>query len=53
VRHKETPHYAVWRDAVTEMMAIARVGVKYQNLFPPTGVCSLRFEFATAGRHHL
>jgi len=37
VRHKETPHYAVWRDAVTEMMAMPRVGVKYQNLFPADG----------------
>ncbi len=34
VRHKETAHYATWRDTVAEMMAIPRVGVKYENLFP-------------------
>ncbi len=33
-RHKETAHYAAWRDAVADMMAVPRVGVKYQNLFP-------------------
>jgi (4S)-4-hydroxy-5-phosphonooxypentane-2,3-dione isomerase len=37
VSHKETAHYAVWRDAVAEMMAAPRVGVKYQNLFPDDG----------------
>jgi quinol monooxygenase YgiN len=37
VRHKETAHYAVWRDTVAEMMAAPRVGVKYQNLFPDDG----------------
>jgi quinol monooxygenase YgiN len=33
-RHKETNHYAVWRDNVMEMMAEPRVGVKYLNIFP-------------------
>ncbi len=33
-RHKETPHYARWRDAVAEMMAEPRYSVKYTNLFP-------------------
>jgi quinol monooxygenase YgiN len=33
-KHKETPHYAKWRDAVAEMMAAPRRGVKYENLFP-------------------
>ncbi len=33
-RHKETAHYAKWRDTVTEMMAEPRTSVKYQNLFP-------------------
>ena len=33
-RHKETPHYKVWRDAVAEMMAEPRVGVKYANVYP-------------------
>lgn len=32
--HKETKHYAVWRDAVTAMMAEARFSVKFTNLFP-------------------
>ncbi|MFZ1640890.1 MAG: antibiotic biosynthesis monooxygenase [Candidatus Contendobacter sp.] len=33
-RHKETAHYARWRDAVAEMMAEPRSSVKYANLFP-------------------
>jgi len=33
-RHKETAHYQVWRDAVAEMMAEPRKGVKYANVFP-------------------
>ena len=32
--HKETAHYARWRDAVAEMMAEPRQGVKYANIFP-------------------
>src|SRR5579872_7019966 len=28
--HKETAHYAAWRDTVAEMMAVPRVGVKYE-----------------------
>lgn len=32
--HKETAHYARWRDTVTEMMAEPRQGVKYVNIFP-------------------
>ncbi len=32
--HKETRHYAVWRDTVAPMMAEPRSSVKYQNLFP-------------------
>ena len=32
--HKETAHYAKWRDAVAEMMAEPRQGIKYTNLFP-------------------
>ncbi len=34
VRHKETAHYAAWRDAVAEMMVAPRTSVKYANLFP-------------------
>jgi quinol monooxygenase YgiN len=33
-RHKETPHYAAWRDAVEPMMAEPRRSVKYEALFP-------------------
>jgi autoinducer 2-degrading protein len=33
-RHKETPHYQAWRDAVAPMMAEPRASVKYANLFP-------------------
>jgi quinol monooxygenase YgiN len=32
--HKATPHYALWRDTVSEMMAEPRTSVKYANLFP-------------------
>jgi autoinducer 2-degrading protein len=32
--HKETPHYAHWRDTVAEMMAEPRQGIKYANIFP-------------------
>ena len=33
-RHKETAHYAAWRDTVAGMMAIPRTSVKMTNLFP-------------------
>ena len=32
--HKETAHYAVWRDTVADMMAEPRRAVKLSNLFP-------------------
>ena len=32
--HKETAHYAKWRDTVADMMAEPRRSVKYQNVFP-------------------
>lgn len=32
--HKETPHYAVWRDTATPMMAEQRFSVKYNPMFP-------------------
>ena len=35
--HKATAHYAVWRDAVAEMMAEPRSSVKYSNVFPDDG----------------
>lgn len=33
-KHKETAHYAKWRDTVAEMMASPRTGIKYSNVFP-------------------
>jgi quinol monooxygenase YgiN len=33
-RHKETAHYARWRDTVAPMMAEPRSSVKYGNIFP-------------------
>lgn len=32
--HKETKHYAIWRDAVATMMAEPRTSVKFNNVFP-------------------
>jgi autoinducer 2-degrading protein len=32
--HKQTAHYASWRDAVAGWMAAPRVGVQYKGLFP-------------------
>lgn len=32
--HKETAHYAAWRDTVAPMMAEPRSNVKYTNVFP-------------------
>jgi quinol monooxygenase YgiN len=32
--HKETAHYARWRDTVAEMMAEPRQGIRYTNIFP-------------------
>jgi quinol monooxygenase YgiN len=34
VEHKQTAHYEVWRDTVTEMMAEPRTAVKWANIFP-------------------
>jgi quinol monooxygenase YgiN len=33
-KHKETAHYARWRDAVVNMMAEPRSSVRYVNVFP-------------------
>ena len=33
-RHKETAHYAAWREAAEPMMAEPRRSVKYRALFP-------------------
>jgi (4S)-4-hydroxy-5-phosphonooxypentane-2,3-dione isomerase len=32
--HKQTAHYARWRDAVAPMMAEPRASVKYTGVFP-------------------
>ena len=32
--HKQTAHYAKWRDAVAAMMAESRSSVKYEAIFP-------------------
>ena len=32
--HKETVHYATWRDTVAPMMAMPRTSVKFANVFP-------------------
>ncbi len=33
-KHKETAHYAAWRDAVAPMMAEPRSSIKYSNIAP-------------------
>jgi quinol monooxygenase YgiN len=33
-QHKETAHYAAWRDTVAPMMAESRTSVKYANVTP-------------------
>ena len=32
-KHKETAHYAKWRDAVAPMMAEPRMSVKFTNVY--------------------
>ena len=34
IRHKETEHYARWRDAVASMMAEPRISIKFGAVFP-------------------
>jgi quinol monooxygenase YgiN len=34
-RHRETAHYAKWRDTAENMMAEPRTRAIYTNLFPP------------------
>ena len=34
LRHKETAHYALWRDTVEEMMAVPRSSIKFETLYP-------------------
>ena len=35
--HKQTPHYAAWRDAVAEMMAEPRASARFSAAFPAGG----------------
>ena len=32
--HKETAHYAEWRDAVADLMQEPRTSVRFENIFP-------------------
>ena len=34
LKHKETPHYAQWRDRVAEMMEEPRTSVRFTSVFP-------------------
>ena len=34
VQHKETAHYAAWRDAVATMLPEPRTRVMYTNIYP-------------------
>lgn len=34
LKHKETAHYATWRDTVADMMAEPRSAIKFSNLAP-------------------
>lgn len=42
--HKETAHYAKWRDTVAPMMATPRRSMKYHELFPAANA----WEYGTA-----
>jgi autoinducer 2-degrading protein len=33
--HKETAHYAAWRDTVAPLMAAPRTSARYDNVSPP------------------
>lgn len=35
--HKQTPHYAAWRDAVADMMAEPRASARFTAVFPDAG----------------
>lgn len=35
VAHKDTAHYAAWRDVAEPMMAEERTRARYANVFPP------------------
>jgi autoinducer 2-degrading protein len=48
--HKQTPHYAGWRDAVEPWMAEPRRGVQYQALFPDEASQWVTHREGSAGR---
>jgi (4S)-4-hydroxy-5-phosphonooxypentane-2,3-dione isomerase len=35
--HKDTAHYAEWRDIVAPLMAVPRTSVKYNTIYPEVG----------------
>jgi len=43
-KHKETAHYAAWRDTVAPMMAEPRTSIKYTNIFPDEKGWGLSYE---------
>jgi len=43
-KHKETAHYATWRDTVAPMMAEPRTNIKYTNIFPDEKGWGLSYE---------
>jgi quinol monooxygenase YgiN len=43
-KHKETAHYAKWRDTVASMMAEPRTSIKYTNIFPDEKGWGLSYE---------
>lgn len=46
--HKQTPHYAAWRDRVAEMMAEPRASTKFSAVFPTdTGAWATSTQHAT------
>ena len=45
--HKDTAHYAAWRDAVAPLMVEPRSSVKFTNVFPADGEYGMT---ETAGR---
>lgn len=38
LKHRETTHYNTWKEAVTELMAEPRQGLKYLNIYPDDSV---------------
>lgn len=36
-RHRETAHFAAWREAVTELLVEPRTRLQYANIFPNDG----------------